>query len=669
MSLFLIGLMLFAGINHSQTSLLEVPIDATSLTILKDENFKPIALMEDKLIVEAQNAGVDVLRNNGINYQLLLNSTDLKFAQENQRLYLVTPPFHKKSEAAKEYLAENGIILSEDDISYLYLTTLEFAERLPELQYEIAHVPFRKIILPELSDATYQPAQPNPKATQSALINNIIAQITPTELAQFIRELTGEVPVSVWGRIDTIRTRYAVVEDNSMGIWYCYDQLSTYSGLDSVKFNPFTWEYNRVDSNVIATKIGTTYPDQYYIIGGHIDCTSERQYRETFAPGADDNATGTIAMMIAAKYLNMIPFKYTIRFIAWNAEEFGLYGSEAHALEARSRNDSILGVLNGDMIGTETIDRDSLDIFTGSRTSSRALGDSFYSINSTYNLGLHIRRSSSMPSYSDHYPYYQQGYAANCIIEADFCPVYHTIQDRITASSFDTLFFTKVVKGMVATLATLAQPDTMYRDIGVHEITQPVGTIDSGSIIVPQARIKNNGYVTETFSVTFRIGDFYSETRNKTLAPGQNDTVNFPAWNAIQMGNHTTKCTTQLAEDMNPANNFVNNSVTVQPLAVAENPTSKIPQTFALENTLPNPFLSHTYIRYVLPKESQVNLQIYDITGTLIRTLKNGSEKPGFYQISWDGNDNKGNSVAKGIYFYRLEAGKDKAIRKTIKLD
>jgi hypothetical protein len=667
MTLFLIGLMFLTG--FSQTSLLEIPIDAASLTILKDENFKPIALMENKLVVEAQISGINALTNNGINYQLLLKPADLQYAQENQRFYLVTPPFHKKSEAAKDFLAMNGTILSEDDISYLYLTTLEFAERLPELKYEIAHVPFRKIILPELSVQNLQPSPSAPKATQSALINNIIAQITPTELAQFIRELSGEVPVTVWGRIDTIRTRYAVAADNSMGIWYCYDKLTTFSGLDSVKFNPFTWEYNRVDSNVIATKLGTTYPDQYYIIGGHIDCISERQYRDTLAPGADDNATGSVAMMIAAKYLNMIPFKYTIRFIAWNVEEFGLYGSEAHAMEARSRNDSILGVLNADMIGTETINRDSLSIYTGSRTSSRALGDTFNSVNSTYSIGLHIGRSTQMPSYSDHYPYYQQGYAANCIIEADFCPYYHTIQDRITANSFDTIFFTKVVKGMVATLATLAQPDTMYKDIGVREITQPIGTIDSGSIIVPQARVKNNGYITETFSVSFRIGDFYSETRNKTLAPGQNDTVNFPAWNAVQMGTHATKCTTQLAEDMNPANNFVNNSVTVQPLAVAENPTSQIPQTFALENTLPNPFLSRTFIRYALPKESQVQLQIYDITGTLIRTLKNDNEKPGFYQISWDGNDDNGNNVAKGIYFYRLEAGKDKAIRKTIKLD
>jgi aminopeptidase YwaD len=188
-------------------------------------------------------------------------------------------------------------------------------------------------------------------------------------------------------------------------------------------------------------------------------------------------------MLIAAKYLSAIPFKYTIRFIAWNAEEFGLYGSEAHAQEAHNRNDSILGVLDGDMIGNESINRDSLSIFTGSRTGSQALGDTFNSINSTYEIGLHIGRSTQMPAYSDHYPYYQQGYNSNCIIEADFSPYYHTIQDRITANTFDTIFFSKVVKGMIATLATLAQPDTLYKDIAVIEINPAVKSIFPCKII------------------------------------------------------------------------------------------------------------------------------------------------------------------------------------------
>jgi hypothetical protein len=666
MNLFLIGLFLLTGSNTPQTSLLEVPTDAKSLVILKSDDFKPVALMENSIIVEAELTGIDALHRAGINYQLLLSPSNFEPAKTNQHFYLVTPPFHKKSEAARDYLVKNGRILTEDNISYLYLTSRDIAEVLPKMRYEIYRISFKPIVLPDETDLP-SPENPNSILTYNSVIDSIIAKITPTELAQLIRELSGEVPVTVFGRLDTIRTRYTTAPKNSDAIWYCYNLLSTFSGLDSVKFNPFTWEVTHTDSNVIATKLGTSPSRGYYIIGGHIDNTSETP--NVYAPGADDNGTGTVAMIIAAKYLNSIPFRYTIRFIAWNAEEFGLYGSEAHALEARNRNDSILGVLDGDMIGTETINQDSLEIYTGTRTGSRALGATFDTANSTYNIGLRIRRSTQMPAFSDQYPYYQQGYNANCIIEIDFCPYYHTTQDRITANSFDTIFFAKVVKGMVATLATLAQPDTLYKDISMLEITQPIGNIDSGTVIVPQSRVKNNGYLAETFSVSFRIGDFYNETRSKTLNPGQIDTVNFPAWTAIQVGTHAIKCTTLLAGDMNSTNDYVTNSVTVLPVGIAENSNGQIPKSFVLENSNPNPFLAQTLIRYALPKKGKVNLQVYNVVGTLVRTLKTGIEKPGFYTVSWDGNDESDNKVAKGIYFYRLEAGANRAIKKMVKLD
>ncbi len=160
--------------------------------------------------------------------------------------------------------------------------------------------------------------------------------------------------------------------------------------------------------------------------------------------------------------MSRYPWKYTVKFIGWNAEEFGLYGSDAHAQLVQSRGDSLLGVLNGDMIATEIRNRDSVNVYTGTRTSSRAIGDTFFAVNQRYNIGLGVRRSTSMSANSDHYSYYSRGYNANLVIEFDFCPYYHT-----TAYSFDTVYFSKVVKAMVATIATFAQPDTEL--IGLEE--------------------------------------------------------------------------------------------------------------------------------------------------------------------------------------------------------
>ncbi|MDH5683123.1 MAG: C25 family cysteine peptidase, partial [candidate division WOR-3 bacterium] len=101
------------------------------------------------------------------------------------------------------------------------------------------------------------------------------------------------------------------------------------------------------------------------------------------------------------------------------------------------------------------------------------------------------------------------------------------------------------------------------RDVGATQIMVPTDTIDSTGQIIPQAQVQNFGTNTETLYVTFRIGTSYNETRSKTLGLGGPDTVNFPAWTPTR-GNHTTRCSTYLAGDVNPTNNVISGSVTVR---------------------------------------------------------------------------------------------------------
>jgi hypothetical protein len=202
---------------------------------------------------------------------------------------------------------------------------------------------------------------------------------------------------------------------------------------------------------------------QYWIIGGHFDCVSDSSL--IYAPGADDNASGTVAAILASKYLNPYPFKYTVKFIGWNNEEGGAVGSAYHAWLARTRGDSILGVLNGDMIATEFTGNDSIRVYTSSRPGSIAIGDTFFTVNQRYNIGLQVRRDTFSDRGSDHYSYWENGYEAIFINEDDFSPHYHRTTDRIIAPEFDTIFLTNVIKAMVATIATLAQPDTQINFI------------------------------------------------------------------------------------------------------------------------------------------------------------------------------------------------------------
>ena len=56
------------------------------------------------------------------------------------------------------------------------------------------------------------------------------------------------------------------------------------------------------------------------------------------------------------------------------------------------------------------------------------------------------------------------------------------------------------------------------------------------------------------------------------------------------------------------------------------------------------------------------------MTGSLIRTLKNGEEEAGYYSVSWDRKDDAGRTLANGIYFYRLVSGAFEQTRKMVLL-
>lgn len=94
-------------------------------------------------------------------------------------------------------------------------------------------------------------------------------------------------------------------------------------------------------------------------------------------------------------------------------------------------------------------------------------------------------------------------------------------------------------------------------DVGATAILAPAGTLDSGTVHTPQAVIRNFGTRDETFPVTFRIGDDYTETLLRQLAPGQVDTVRFPLWIAQPLGRHATVCYTALDRDENRSNDTV----------------------------------------------------------------------------------------------------------------
>lgn len=89
-----------------------------------------------------------------------------------------------------------------------------------------------------------------------------------------------------------------------------------------------------------------------------------------------------------------------------------------------------------------------------------------------------------------------------------------------------------------------------------------------------------------------------------------------------------------------------------------------------LENELrgnyPNPFEEETAIEYVLATEQEVTVTVYNILGQRVRTLVDGSRRPGSHTIRWEGKNRYGAPVGNGVYFYRIETDEFSETRKMV---
>lgn len=94
----------------------------------------------------------------------------------------------------------------------------------------------------------------------------------------------------------------------------------------------------------------------------------------------------------------------------------------------------------------------------------------------------------------------------------------------------------------------------------------------------------------------------------------------------------------------------------------------KSADALALEQNEPNPFNPATTIKFTIDRADRVSLNVYDVSGKLVRKLVEKNMTSGHHSEEWDGLDDNGNPVSSGLYFYRLVAGKRSLCRKAILL-
>lgn len=281
--------------------------------------------------------------------------------------------------------------------------------------------------------------------TYNPAVENIIDEVNLDSLIYYLRNLSGEDPVLVNGDSTFIEHRVS-----NWGNDLAADYLK--ETLEGLGLDTYEQEYSNGGRNVYAIQEGSIYPDEYYMICAHYDAVDYYC--------ADDNGSGSAAVLEAARLFSNYQFEYSIIFALWDEEEIGLIGSDYYATQAASNGDVIHAVINMDMISWDGDNDMAVEIHASMEASSDALADYIVEVKEIYEIPLNSVIELPGTIYSDHSKFWDNDYAAVLIIEeyygGDFNPYYHTEEDRIAILNMP--YFLEMSKLSLGSLASLASP-------------------------------------------------------------------------------------------------------------------------------------------------------------------------------------------------------------------
>jgi hypothetical protein len=476
--------------------------------------------------------------------------------------------------------------------------------------------------------------------SQIPVIQTIINQTNIDSLTYFVRELSGDVQTIINGSPYTIVSRKYNHAGNDMAAIYIKQKLMSY-GL------PTYDQYFGTGGgrNVYAIQVGTQYPNKKYIICAHYD---DFTYSGTVVPGADDNASGTAAVIEAARIFKNYDSKYTIIYALWDEEERGLYGSEYYAYQAFLASDSIMGVINLDMIAYDGNGDGNADVHTSSIGSTSFIKDKMLEVNLLYGINLDLDVVPAQP-YSDHQSFLDYGYGAILLIEDDndFHPYYHTVNDLI--QYFNMPYYLKMTKVSFGSLATLAQT-TDILPVELLAFTASVKNSEVQLFWSTASELNNRG-----FEIERSVNDNNNfVTVGFVDGKGSSSEINYYSFLDNPQLSRANQIYYRLKQVDFDGTFSYSDVISVN---------FDVPAEFVLSQNFPNPFNPSTRINYFVPKESFVNIKVYDFLGREVKTLVSENLSTGSYDVVFDAAN-----LPSGTYFCTMIAGNFSDTKKMIVL-
>lgn len=281
-------------------------------------------------------------------------------------------------------------------------------------------------------------------------IDSVINLVTTESVGSLTKEITGYKETTIGGSPYSLETRYSYTPSNKKAAQYIYEKLNSYGVTASYD------NYGNNATNVIGKKTGSLYPNQMYIVCCHFDDVPSVTESKN-APGADDNGSGVVGILETARLLANYDLKYTVLFIAFDEEEIDILGSNAYALNASNRKDSILGVINLDMIAYYKNNDGKFEVLTNAN--SQAFSEEYIAAVRSHIPGLKPVKDVSEKGSSDHISFWKNGWKAIHVFEdsEEQNPKMHSPEDNF--DNCNMTYLQNIVKSVIAFVAVKANSD------------------------------------------------------------------------------------------------------------------------------------------------------------------------------------------------------------------
>lgn len=438
-----------------------------------------------------------------------------------------------------KFLDENNLIAAKGEgrhrRSYMYnLETKEVTKLFhnntvrtfaPEYQWEIDPKGSKILIISERDGNTISPERGiylldlNQKITKEELLDRIASNI---KSEQYLKENGERLYANIKAEVEKVVTdasehrvysyesdlykfgsKYISKPGNDMASRYIFDKFKSFGYEPEFQwFTPKKETYNGNTANVIATLKGTTNPELVYVVSSHYDSVED-------GPGADDNTSGTSALLEAARIMAKNPMPCTIMFLAFTGEEAGLLGSREFVRQAIEKDLRIVGALNNDMVGWANNSRLDNTI----RYSNEGIRDiqhaaaSIFTDMITYDAFYY--KNTDAHAYYEAYGDIVGGIGSYPVLGN---PYYHQWNDNLETVNHQLV--TEVAKTTTATLMLLASSPSRLKGVSVE--SQGKGNYRVNWTVSPELSISH--YVIRYQSVDGKWNTSQSNKTNITLS-------------------------------------------------------------------------------------------------------------------------------------------------------